>query len=334
MGEKAQKVSALSPLISDSIWAYNENITGWKVIGNSSFSRTRSRSIVGDMGLGKAKIGAMPWSEEACISEGRKRSMSTSAIAGLALRLGLEENDEQYRGLCSVLKEGVVKSDRVKVEKGTLSTLRRNSLDPAMFMESIRAEKSPVKKKSFTPPPPKTFSEKLCIVQFGSGARCFGAYKGIVLAKGVFVIIEADRGEDCGAVVVEEAEGRPVQELAAEHAVPCLEVKHIYRVATHQDKLALLEQNELEKEAVASCREKAKTRKLSMEIVDAEYQWDRNKLTFYFRSDKRVDFRDLVKELYKVYKTRIWMCAVEKKGEKRVLCNNEETSEEDLLRPE
>jgi cell fate regulator YaaT (PSP1 superfamily) len=46
---------------------------------------------------------------------------------------------------------------------------------------------------------------------------------------------------------------------------------------------------------------------LPMEVCDAEWQWDRRKLTFYYTADTRVDFRELVRELFRVYKTRVWM---------------------------
>lgn len=45
-----------------------------------------------------------------------------------------------------------------------------------------------------------------------------------------------------------------------------------------------------------------------MEILDAEWQWDRRKLTFYYTSDQRVDFRELVRELFRIWKTRVWLC--------------------------
>jgi hypothetical protein len=47
-----------------------------------------------------------------------------------------------------------------------------------------------------------------------------------------------------------------------------------------------------------------------MEVLDGEYQWDRRKLTFFYIASQRIDFRDLVRDLFKIYKTRIWMCAV------------------------
>ncbi|WWD19036.1 hypothetical protein CI109_103494 [Kwoniella shandongensis] len=69
-----------------------------------------------------------------------------------------------------------------------------------------------------------------------------------------------------------------------------------------------------EYEAMMICKEKVIQRGLPMQIVDAEYQWDRRKLTFYFKADKRVDFRDLTKENFRIFKSRIWMSMVPKDG--------------------
>ncbi|CEG84642.1 Putative PSP1 family protein [Rhizopus microsporus] len=65
-----------------------------------------------------------------------------------------------------------------------------------------------------------------------------------------------------------------------------------------------------EQKALEICQQRIKQRKLPMKVVDAEYQWDRRKLTFYFEAEHRIDFRELVRELFKIYKTRIWMCVV------------------------
>ncbi|ODN78796.1 hypothetical protein L202_04349 [Cryptococcus amylolentus CBS 6039] len=67
-----------------------------------------------------------------------------------------------------------------------------------------------------------------------------------------------------------------------------------------------------EYDAMMIGREKVLQRGLPMQIVDAEYQWDRRKLTFYFKADKRVDFRDLTKECFRIFKSRIWMSMVSK----------------------
>ncbi|KAI9255056.1 PSP1 C-terminal conserved region-domain-containing protein [Phascolomyces articulosus] len=89
-----------------------------------------------------------------------------------------------------------------------------------------------------------------------------------------------------------------------------IQIKRIYRQALPDEISILLLKNQDEQRALAVCQQKTKQRKLPMEVVDAEYQWDRRKLTFYFVAERRIDFRELVRELFKIYKTRIWMCAV------------------------
>lgn len=64
---------------------------------------------------------------------------------------------------------------------------------------------------------------------------------------------------------------------------------------------------EEEQKAMDLCSQQVRDRRLPLEIVGAEYQFDRNKLTFYYKSEDRVDFRELVKNLYRVYRVRIWM---------------------------
>ncbi|CAO3637107.1 unnamed protein product [Cunninghamella echinulata] len=90
-------------------------------------------------------------------------------------------------------------------------------------------------------------------------------------------------------------------------------IKRIYRLATPEEINMLLIKSQDEQRALVICQQKVKQRKLQMEVVDAEYQWDRRKLTFYFEAEKRIDFRDLVREMFKIYKTRIWMCTVNNK---------------------
>jgi len=72
----------------------------------------------------------------------------------------------------------------------------------------------------------------------------------------------------------------------------------------------LVTKSQDEAKAMLVCQTKVRQKKLPMEVVDAEYQWDRRKLTFYFIAERRIDFRELVRDLFKIYKTRIWMCAV------------------------
>ncbi|KAI7848240.1 PSP1 C-terminal conserved region-domain-containing protein [Circinella umbellata] len=84
-------------------------------------------------------------------------------------------------------------------------------------------------------------------------------------------------------------------------------LKRICRLATTAEITLLVTKRQDEQKALLICQTKSKQKKLMMDIVDAEYQWDRRKLTFYFVAERRVDFRELVRDLFKIYKTRIWM---------------------------
>ncbi|KAJ2548481.1 hypothetical protein EV175_004815 [Coemansia sp. RSA 1933] len=86
-------------------------------------------------------------------------------------------------------------------------------------------------------------------------------------------------------------------------------IKRIFRVADQRE-VADLTNNKLldEQNALTMCQSKVQQRKLSMCVFDAEFQFDRRKLTFYYKADRRVDFRELVRELFKHFKTRLWMC--------------------------
>ncbi|ORZ01229.1 PSP1 C-terminal conserved region-domain-containing protein [Syncephalastrum racemosum] len=88
------------------------------------------------------------------------------------------------------------------------------------------------------------------------------------------------------------------------------QLKRIIRLAAPEEIDEICAKSQEERKALQVCQQKIKQRKLRMDVVDAEYQWDRRKLTFYFTAERRIDFRELVRELFKIYKTRIWMCAV------------------------
>ncbi len=114
---------------------------------------------------------------------------------------------------------------------------------------------------------------------------------------GDYVIVEADKGEDLGEV-------NQVGALLSMKKSDT-QLKAILR-KTDQEDLAKHEQNrEKEKAAFKVCKEKIEKHGLSMKLVDVEYQFDGNKITFYFTAERRVDFRELVKDLAAQYKVRI-----------------------------
>lgn len=123
--------------------------------------------------------------------------------------------------------------------------------------------------------------------------------------EGDLVIVEADRGQDMGQVkgVYAKDDG--------DNTTTC--VRRLYRLATQEEIATLPSKAEDEAKALLVCQSKIQERELPMQVLRAEYQWDRRKLTFHFTAEERVDFRDLVRELFKLYKTRIWMCAINNK---------------------
>ena len=117
------------------------------------------------------------------------------------------------------------------------------------------------------------------------------------IERGQHVIVETAKGVEYGTVVV------PNREMAEEKIVAPL--KKIIRVATQQDEEQELKNREKEKEAFHICLEKIAKHGLEMKLIPAEYTFDNNKLLFYFTADGRIDFRELVKDLASVFRTRI-----------------------------
>ncbi len=111
-----------------------------------------------------------------------------------------------------------------------------------------------------------------------------------------YVVVQAERGEDMGRVIK-----KIPQEMVKLEKKP----QKILRVATEEDLDRLATNREKEKECLRECERMAAERNLQMKLVDAELRFDNNKITFFFTAEKRVDFRELVKELASTYKTRI-----------------------------
>ena len=117
------------------------------------------------------------------------------------------------------------------------------------------------------------------------------------LKRGDHVIVETARGVEYGTVVGD------VREISEEEVVQPL--KPILRIATPKDDEQELKNKVKEREAFEVCYEKIRKHGLEMKLIDAEYTFDNNKVLFYFTADGRIDFRELVKDLAAVFKTRI-----------------------------
>ena len=131
------------------------------------------------------------------------------------------------------------------------------------------------------------------------------------LPLGEKVIVETARGIECGEVAI-------ANRMIDDDSV-IKPLKPVIRVATEQDKKVIADNAEKEKKAFRLCAEKIEKHKLDMKLVDVEYTFDNNKILFYFTADGRVDFRELVKDLASVFKTRIELRQIGVRDEAKML---------------
>ena len=128
---------------------------------------------------------------------------------------------------------------------------------------------------------------------------------------GDHVIVETARGIEYGYVVLGN------REVDESKVVPPL--KPVIRMATAEDEAVETKNKNKEKEAFKICQDKIKKHNLEMKLIDAEYTFDNNKVLFYFTADGRIDFRELVKDLASVFKTRIELRQVGVRDETKIM---------------
>ncbi len=139
---------------------------------------------------------------------------------------------------------------------------------------------------------------KIVGVRFRTAGKLYYFSPGdLDLKLGDYVIVETTRGVEMGKVAV------PPQDVSDDEVVQPL--KSVKRLATPEDHEKIEKNKEKEQEAFRVCQEKIRKHNLEMKLVGAEYTFDNNKLLFYFTADGRVDFRELVKDLASVFRTRI-----------------------------
>lgn len=134
---------------------------------------------------------------------------------------------------------------------------------------------------------------------------------GVSLKKGDRVIVETARGIECGEVAMDN---RIVNDEEIVHPL-----KMIIREATAEDLKTVEENRKKEKEAFDICLKKIANHGLEMHLVDVEYTFDNSKILFYFTADGRVDFRELVKDLASVFRTRIELRQIGVRDESKML---------------
>ena len=135
--------------------------------------------------------------------------------------------------------------------------------------------------------------------------------KNFQVSPGEHVIVETARGVEYGTVVLgpkEVDDNEVVQPL-----------KDVIRVATPKDDAKAESNRKKEKEAYQICLQKIRAHELEMKLIDVEYTFDNNKVLFYFTADGRIDFRELVKDLAAVFKTRIELRQIGVRDETKIL---------------
>ena len=154
--------------------------------------------------------------------------------------------------------------------------------------------------------------EKVIGVRFRNAGKIYYFSPGKMnIPKGKHVIVETARGVEYGYVVVgtkEVDEKKIVQPL-----------KSVLRIATPEDDTREAANRFKEKEAYRICQEKIRKHGLDMKLIQAEYTFDNNKVLFYFTADGRIDFRELVKDLASVFRTRIELRQIGVRDETKIL---------------
>lgn len=186
-----------------------------------------------------------------------------------------------------------------------------NSAEDLSFLEDIVPEQFENAQKKVEPKDDEERFEVVGIRFKKVGKVYYFAPEGIKAEKGQFAIVETARGPEYGEVFVAN------KFVGASEIVPPL--RPIIRIATKEDAIHNEENNKKEKEAFSICLEQIAKHELDMKLVDAQYTFDNSKLLFYFTSAGRVDFRELVKDLAAVFKTRIELRQIGIRDEAKLL---------------
>ena len=153
---------------------------------------------------------------------------------------------------------------------------------------------------------------KVIGVRFRQAAKIYNFSPADFQVKvGDHVIVETARGIEYGSVV------QGIREVADDKVI--MPLKSVIRIATEEDDKKAIENNEKEKKAFKICKEKIAKHGLEMKLIETEYTFDNNKVLFYFTADGRIDFRELVKDLASVFKTRIELRQVGVRDETKML---------------
>ncbi len=129
--------------------------------------------------------------------------------------------------------------------------------------------------------------------------------------KDSHVIVETARGVEYGKVVIGQ--------MTVKENDVVLPLKRVIRIASQGDSVTVEQNREAAREALSTCAKKVAEHQLRMKLVDVEYTFDRNKIIFYFTAEGRIDFRELVKDLAGIFRTRIELRQIGVRDEAKIL---------------
>ncbi len=153
---------------------------------------------------------------------------------------------------------------------------------------------------------------KVVGIRFKTGGKVyFFDPKDFDIKKDDYVIVDTARGLECGLCV------QAVHEENSDKIIHPL--KEVTRIASEEDVVKMKQNRKDEKKAFNICLEKIAKHKLEMKLIDVEYTFDRSKVLFYFTADGRVDFRELVKELAQIFRTRIELRQIGVRDESKMM---------------
>lgn len=185
--------------------------------------------------------------------------------------------------------------------------LPQEEIAPQLTDEELFASPTP----SATPAADEEKVEVIGIRFRSAGKVYYFDPRGQKLKKGEFAIVETARGPEFGEVTLENT-----MVNVSETVTP---LRPLIRVATPADVEHNAENREKEKNALVICQQKIEAHKLDMKLIDVQYAFDNSKLLFYFSSEGRVDFRELVKDLASVFRTRIELRQIGIRDEAKML---------------
>ena len=193
------------------------------------------------------------------------------------------------------------------------NTQQENQFSPVVTFSNIPLDDTPAPAGLDAPDPDACASTVMVVdIQFKKGGKVYYFDPGkLTLSAGDEVIIDTARGPEYGYCSCGNHEILQTQVVSP--------LRPVLRVATEKDQQTRQEYKRREFEALATCQQKVAEHQLDMKLVSAEYSFDGSKILFYFTADGRVDFRDLVKDLAAIFRTRIELRQIGVRDEAKML---------------